>query len=200
MLPFVNLTPDRENEYFSDGMTEELSNALARVPGLRVAARTSAFAFKGKDLDARDIAVHLGVNTLVEGSVRKIGSRIRLTAQLIDGADGCHLWSETYERTLDDVFALQEELARAIVAVLPVSAHSVPESLVHTPTLALDAYTLYLRGRYATLKAHGGRTRARRRVLRAGAREGSPLRPGACGAGGMLGPAGIRGVRRPRSE
>ncbi len=152
VLPFVNLTPDRENEYFSDGMTEELSNALARVPGLRVAARTSAFAFKGKDLDARDIAVHLGVNTLVEGSVRKIGSRIRLTAQLIDGADGCHLWSETYERTLDDVFALQEELARAIVAVLPVSAHSVPESLVHTPTLALDAYTLYLRGRYATLK------------------------------------------------
>jgi adenylate cyclase len=152
VLPFVNLTPDRENEYFSDGMTEELSNALARVPGLRVAARTSAFAFKGKDFDAREIAVRLGVNTLVEGSVRKIGNRIRLTAQLIDAADGCHLWSETYERTLDDVFALQEELARAIVAVLPVSANAVPPSLVQTPTQALDAYTLYLQGRYAALK------------------------------------------------
>ncbi|MEO7987090.1 MAG: BTAD domain-containing putative transcriptional regulator [Gemmatimonadales bacterium] len=152
VLPFVNLTPDQENEYFSDGMTEELSNALARVPGLRVAARSSAFAFKGKDIDARDIAVRLGVNALVEGSVRKIGNRIRLTAQLIDAADGCHLWSETYERTLDDVFALQEELARAIVAVLPVSAHSVPANLVHFPTPALNAYTLYLRGRYATLK------------------------------------------------
>lgn len=152
VLPFVNLTPDRENEYFSDGMTEELSNALARVPGLRVAARTSAFAFKGKDLDAREIALRLGVGALVEGSVRKIGNRIRLTAQLIDAADGCHLWSETYERALDDVFALQEELARAIVAVLPVSAHAVPSSLVQKPTPALDAYTLYLRGRYAALK------------------------------------------------
>jgi TolB-like protein/Tfp pilus assembly protein PilF len=152
VLPFVNLTPDRENEYFSDGMTEELSNALARVPGLRVAARTSAFAFKGKELDAREIAVRLGVGTLVEGSVRKIGNRIRLTAQLIDAADGCHLWSETYERTLDDVFELQEELARAIVAVLPVSANVVPPSLVPAPTHALDAYTLYLRGRYAALK------------------------------------------------
>ena len=152
VLPFVNLTPDRENEYFSDGMTEELSNALARVPGLRVAARTSAFAFKGKGLDAREIAQRLGVAALVEGSVRKIGNRIRLTAQLIDAADGCHMWSETYERALDDVFALQEELARAIVAVLPVSANVVPASLVQKPTQALDAYTLYLRGRYAALK------------------------------------------------
>jgi len=152
VLPFVNLTPDHENEYFSDGMTEELTNALARVPGLRVVARTSAFAFKGKDLDAREIAAHLGVRTLVEGSVRKIGNRIRLTAQLIDAADGCHLWSETYERTLDDVFALQEELARAIVAVLPVSVRAVPRTLVPAPTSVLDAYTLYLRGRYAALK------------------------------------------------
>jgi adenylate cyclase len=152
VLPFVNLTPDQENDYFSDGMTDELSNALARVPGLRVVARTSAFAFKGKDLDAREIAARLGVRTLVEGSVRKIGNRIRLAAQLIDAADGCQLWSETYERTLDDVFALQEELARAIVAVLPVSASAVPRILVPAPTPALEAYTLYLRGRYAALK------------------------------------------------
>jgi serine/threonine-protein kinase len=152
VLPFVNLTPDDENDYFSDGMTDELSNALARVPGLRVVARTSAFAFKGKHIDAREIAARLGVRTLVEGSVRKIGNRIRLTAQLIDAGDGCHLWSETYERTLDDVFALQEELARAIVTVLPVAVSLVPRTLVPAPPPALDAYTLYLRGRYAALK------------------------------------------------
>ncbi len=146
------MTPDRENEYFSDGMTEEVSNTLARVPGLRVAARTSAFAFKGKDVDAREIAARLGVSTLVAGSVRKIGNRIRLTAQLIDGADGCHLWSETYERAMDDVFALQEELARAIVSALPVSAQVAPPGPAPAPTQALDAYTLYLRGRYAALK------------------------------------------------
>ena len=152
VLPFVNLTPERENEYFSDGMTEELTNALAQVPGLRVAARTSAFAFKGKDLDARQIAERLGVTALVEGSVRKIGDRIRLVAQLINAADGCHLWSETYDRTLADVFALQEELSRAIVAKLPVPAATVPRTLVRPPTRALDAYTFYLRGRYAALK------------------------------------------------
>jgi TolB-like protein len=152
VLPFVNLTPERENEYFSDGMTEELTNALARVPGLRVVARTSAFAFKGKDLDARQIAERLGVTALVEGSVRKIGDRIRLVAQLIDAADGCHLWSETYDRTLADVFGLQEELSRAIVARLPVPAAAIPRTLVRPPTRALEAYTLYLRGRYAALK------------------------------------------------
>jgi adenylate cyclase len=152
VLPFVNLTPERENEYFSDGMTEELTNALTQVPGLRVAARTSAFAFKGKDLDARQIAERLGVTALVEGSVRKIGDRIRLVAQLVNAADGCHLWSETYDRTLADVFALQEELSRAIVAALPVPATTIPRTLVRPPTRALDAYTLYLRGRYATLK------------------------------------------------
>jgi serine/threonine-protein kinase len=152
VLPFVNLTPDSENEYFSDGMTEELTSALARIDGLRVAARTSASAFKGKDLDAREIASRLGVDSLVEGTVRKVGNRIRLTAQLIDATDGCHVWSEAYERTLDDVFALQEELARAIVAVLPIPASAVPHSLVQAPTQTLDAYTLYLQGRYAALK------------------------------------------------
>jgi adenylate cyclase len=152
VLPFVNLTPERENEYFSDGMTEELTNALAQVPGLRVVARTSAFAFKGKDLDARQIAERLGVTALVEGSVRKVGDRIRLVAQLINAADGCHLWSESYDRTLADVFALQEELSRAIVAELPVPATTIPRTLVRPPTRHLDAYTLYLRGRYAALK------------------------------------------------
>ncbi len=151
VLPFLNLTPDRENEYFSDGMTEELAGALARVPGLRVVSRTSVFAFKGKGLDARQIAERLGVSFLVEGSLRKIGDRIRLNAQLVNAADGCDLWSESYERTMEHVFTLQEELSQAIVAALPL-ARAGPANLVRRPTAALDAYTLYLRGRYSAHK------------------------------------------------
>ncbi len=152
VLPFVDMTPERDNEYFSDGMTEELTNALAQIPGLRVASRLSALAFKGKDADARHIAEQLGVSALVCGSVRKSGKRIRLTAQLINVADGCHLWSESYDRTLDDVFALQEELSRAIVAALPLSGTAPPPILVRQGTPVVDAYTLYLRGRYSAHK------------------------------------------------
>jgi TolB-like protein/Flp pilus assembly protein TadD len=152
VLPFLNLTPDRENEYFSDGMTEELAGALARVPGLRVVSRTSVFAFKGKDLDARQIAERLGVSILVEGSIRKIGNRIRLNAQLVNAVDGCDLWSESYERTMEHVFTLQEDLSQAIVAALPLAHGGPASSLVRRPTPALDAYTLYLRGRYSAHK------------------------------------------------
>jgi TolB-like protein/Tfp pilus assembly protein PilF len=150
VLPFVNLSPDQENEYFSDGMTEELTTALMRVPGLRVASRSSAFAFKGKDVGARAIGQRLNVDTLVEGAVRKVGTRIRLTAQLVDAAGGYQRWSETYDRTLEDVFAVQDELARAIAGTLAskvVGSASGP--LVKPSTESLDAYTLYLRGRYA---------------------------------------------------
>jgi adenylate cyclase len=153
VLPFVNMSPERENEYFSDGMTEEVTTALSRVAGLRVASRTSAFAFKGKDLDARQIGERLRVTTLVEGSVRKVGNRIRLTAQLVDTGGGYQLWSETYERTLDDVFILQQELAQAIVTALPLprtTPSPVPE--VRPGTSSLEAYTLYLRGRFFALK------------------------------------------------
>jgi len=152
VLPFLNLTPDRENEYFSDGMTEELAGALARVQGLRVVSRTSVFAFKGKDLDARQIAERLGVSILVEGSIRKIGNRIRLNAQLVNAVDGCDLWSESYERTMEHLFTLQEELSQAIVAALPLAHAAPPSNLVRRPTAALDAYTLYLRGRYSAHK------------------------------------------------
>jgi serine/threonine protein kinase/tetratricopeptide (TPR) repeat protein len=149
VLPFVNLSPERENEYFSDGMAEEIINALAQVKGLRVAARTSSFAFKGKDLDAQTIAHQLKVSSLVEGSVRKIGNRIRLTAQLVDAVDGYHRWSHTYERTMNDVFALQEELAQAIVSALPLpTGESVGAGLVKPVTENLEAYTLYMKGRY----------------------------------------------------
>jgi serine/threonine-protein kinase len=153
VLPFINMSPDRENEYFSDGITEEVTTALSRVPGLRVASRTSAFAFKGKDLDARELGERLRVATLVEGSVRKVGNRIRLSAQLVDVAGGHQLWSETYERTLGDVFALQQELAQAIVAALPLlrtAPAAVP--VVRPATRSLEAYTLYLRGRFFALK------------------------------------------------
>jgi TolB-like protein len=152
VLPFLNLSPDRENEYFSDGMTEELAGALARVPGLKVVSRTSVFAFKGKGLDARQIAERLGVTILVEGSIRKIGNRIRLNAQLVNAVDGCDLWSHSYERTMEHVFTLQEELSQAIVAALPLTQASPASNLVRRPTPALEAYTLYLRGRYSAHK------------------------------------------------
>jgi serine/threonine protein kinase/tetratricopeptide (TPR) repeat protein len=150
VLPFANLSPDSDAEYFSDGMTEEIITALSQVRGLRVAARTSSFMFKGRNVDAREIGEQLRVRTLLEGSVRKAGNRIRLTAQLISVADGYHLWSQTYERTLADVFAVQDELARAIAATLTqkvVGTSSGP--LVQPATGNLDAYTLYLRGRHA---------------------------------------------------
>ena len=149
VLPFVNLSPDRENEYFSDGMTEELTAALTRVPGLRVAPRSSAFAFKGKDLDARTIGQRLTVDSLIQGTVRKVGNRIRLNAQLVDVADGYQRWSQTFDRVVGDVFDLQEELSRAIAAALPLGPRGqVDTPLVKPRTESLEAYTLFLRGRY----------------------------------------------------
>jgi serine/threonine protein kinase/Tfp pilus assembly protein PilF len=120
VLPFANLGGDKENEYFSDGLAEEMLNFLAQIPGLKVTARTSAFAFKGKTEDIRKIADTLGVTTILEGSVRRSGSRIRVTAQLINAQDGYHLWSQRYDRELADVFAMQDEIAHAIVSALRV--------------------------------------------------------------------------------
>jgi TolB-like protein len=120
VLPFVNMSSDPEQEYFSDGLSEELLNQLAQVPDLRVIGRTSSFAFKGKNEDLRHIGEVLGVNHLLEGSVRKSGKRIKITAQLINTADGSHVWSETYERSLDDIFAIQEEIAKTVAQELQV--------------------------------------------------------------------------------
>jgi adenylate cyclase len=152
ILPFVNMSPEHENDYFSDGMTEELTNALTQVSGLRVASRTSAFVFKGKDLDLREIGTRLGVRSVVEGSVRKVGNRIRITAQLIDAVSGYHIWSQVFERTVNDVFALQEEISQAIVLALPLKVGRAGGSLVRPPTSLVEAYTLFLRGRYFALK------------------------------------------------
>jgi len=148
VLPFANLSADPDAEYFSDGMTEEIINALSQVPSLRVAARTSAFAFKGKSVDAREIGERLRVRTLLEGSVRKAGDQVRVTAQLINASDGYHLWSQSYDRKLADVFAVQDELARAISSNLTRTV-TTPPQLVAPQTRKPEAYNLYLRGRHA---------------------------------------------------
>ena len=144
VLPFANMSADPENEYFSDGLAEEIINALSHVAGLKVIARTSAFAFKGKLEDVRRIADALGVAHVLEGSVRKAGNRIRVTAQLIAAADGTHLWSERYERELADVFAIQDDIAVAITSALQVKLAG--RAAEHTPPP--EAYEALLRGRH----------------------------------------------------
>ncbi len=150
VLPFVNMSNDEEQVYFSDGISEELLNLLASIEGLKVAARTSSFAFRDQEQDIREIASRLNVETILEGSVRKAGSRIRVTAQLISASDGYHLWSDNFDRELTDVFAIQDEISAAIVKALKV--HLDPG---HTPASApraasLEAYDLYLQGRHQT--------------------------------------------------
>ena len=150
VLPFMNLSSDPENEYFSDGITEEILNALVKVSDLKVASRTSAFAFKGHQGDVREIAEKLGVATVLEGSVRKAGERVRITAQLIGARDGYHLWSEAYDRKLEDIFAIQDDIARAIVKALKATlGGDEAEHLVTPTTDNLEAYTLYLKGRFS---------------------------------------------------
>ena len=148
VLPFVNLSAEKDNEYFSDGITEELLNALARVEGLSVTSRTSSFAFKGKNSDIREIGKKLGVKTVLEGSVRKYGDRVRVTAQLIDSENGYHKWSENYDKKLEDIFAVQDEIASSIVDQLrkTISLRKPSEGLVKATTKNIDAYNLYLKG------------------------------------------------------
>jgi len=149
VLPFVNMSGDPENEYFSDGLSEELINALVMVDGLKVVARTSAFAFRGQERDVREIGAELGVEHVLEGSVRKAGDRVRITAQLIHAEDGFHLWSETYDRQLDDIFAVQEEIATAISEQLELTFTPEDRStLARRRTDDLEAYDLYLLGRH----------------------------------------------------
>ena len=146
VLPFANLSADKENEYFSDGLAEEIINVLAKVPGLTVIARTSAFAFKDRNEDIRRIAEALGVTTVLEGSVRRSGSRLRVTAQLITASDGSHLWSERYDREMIDVFAIQDDIAESIGSALKVKLSLEPAKRGGTTNLA--AYEACLRGRY----------------------------------------------------
>lgn len=149
VLPFVDMSPAGDQEYFGDGIAEELLNALAKIPNLKVAARTSAFSFKGRNPDIAMVAEALNVQTVLEGSIRKAGNQLRITAQLIRAEDGFHLWSETYDRPADDVFAVQDELARAIVAALRVQLTGEQEAeLTRRGTQNVGAHNAYLLGRF----------------------------------------------------
>jgi TolB-like protein/Flp pilus assembly protein TadD len=148
VLPFVNMSADPENEYFSDGLAEELINALTKIRDLRVVARTSSFAFKGEKIDIREVGAKLDVKTLLEGSVRKAGSRLRITAQFINVADGYHLWSERFDCEMEDIFAIQDEITDRIVAKLKAEILP-PEGSVRTRRPPnIESYDQYLRGRY----------------------------------------------------
>ena len=156
VLPFEDLSPQHDQEYFCDGMTEEIIDALTRVGGFRVVARTSSFAFKGKQQDIREIGSKLNVGAVLEGSVRKFGNKLRVTAQLNGVSDGYHLWSETYERELKDVFSLQDEISQSIVDTLQLKLKGhAGVSRPRTSPESLESYDLYLKGRY-----HWGRWRA----------------------------------------
>jgi serine/threonine-protein kinase len=149
VLPFANLSGDKENEYFSDGLAEETINALTQIPQLKVTARTSAFAFRGKEVDIRRIGEALGVRTILEGSVRRAGNRVRITAQLINAADGYHLWSERFDREMTDVFVMQDDIAAAIARALEVKLSPAP---VRRPTQSPEAYEHYLKAQYYSQK------------------------------------------------
>ncbi|HRP87282.1 MAG TPA: hypothetical protein PLS34_07160 [Gammaproteobacteria bacterium] len=147
VLPFVNMSADRENEYFSDGLSEEILNVLAKMQDFRVAGRTSSFAFKDQQTDLRAIGERLGVANILEGSVRRQGERIRVTAQLIDARDGYHLWSETYDRRLDDIFAIQDDIATEVVKALRLTLLAADEEVISATAKGdVEAYNHYLLG------------------------------------------------------
>jgi len=149
VLPFANLSADPEQEYFCDGMAEEIINSLAQLDRLRVVARTSSFAFKGKNEDIREMGRQLGVETLLEGSVRRAGNRLRVTTQLINVADGCHLWSERFDREMEDVFAIQDEISLAVTDALKLRLlGEEKKKIVKRHTENFKAYRAYLKGRY----------------------------------------------------
>ena len=156
VLPFVNMSSDPEQEYFSDGISEELLNVLSKIPGLQVSARTSSFKFKGDNLDVIDIGRQLNTGLVLEGSVRKAGPKVRITAQLVDATNGFHLWSETYDRELENIFAVQDEISAAIVNALQdyLGFQVEAEPRVHTAA-NLAAHEAYLRGRYLMTQSTG---------------------------------------------
>lgn len=149
VLPFVNMSNDPEQEYFSDGISEEILNSLSHLKNLKVAGRTSSFQFKGTNIDLRELGKKLGVHTVLEGSVRKHKNQLRVTAQLINAEDGFHIWSEKYDRDLEDIFAIQDEIALCITEKLKVTLlETEREAITTTPTENKEAYDLYLKGRF----------------------------------------------------
>ena len=147
VLPFVNISGDPDNEYFSDGLSEELLNLLSRMKSLRVCSRTSSFALKGKNVDMPTVASRLGVQHVLEGSVRRAGNQVRITAQLIDAVEDRHLWSETYDRELQDIFAVQDEIATRIIEALKLTLTADEQQAIQSTTDNAEALDFYLRGR-----------------------------------------------------
>jgi adenylate cyclase len=165
VLPCVNLSDEPENEYFSDGLSEELLNLLARAPGLKVIGRTSSFSFKGKNEDLRTIGRSLGVKTVLEGSVLKSGDQVRIIVRLVDAADGTLIWSEKYDRTMTDIFAVQDEIAASILDELKIHVGTAPAR--RRPTEDVEAYVLYLKAKEALSIQDSGAAEARSDLLRA---------------------------------
>ena len=167
VLPFVNMSGDAEQDYFSDGISEDITTDLSKISALAVTARNTAFTLKGQSVDVCDVARKLGVHHVLEGSVRKAGSRVRITAQLIDGMTGDHVWAERYDRELTDIFAIQDEISKSIVDALKVKLH--PEevrAIEHRGTASAEAYQLYLMARNYWVTGNYGDIRREERVIR----------------------------------
>src|SRR5262249_32653558 len=149
VLPFINISNDPDNEYFCDGLSEELLNALSKIESLHVAARSSAFSFKGKQVDIREIAARLNVSTVLEGSVRRSADRVRIMVQLINVADGYQLWSERYDREMKDIFDVQDEISLAVVDALKLELFGDEKAaLLKRYTDDSEVHELFLKGRY----------------------------------------------------
>jgi len=199
VLPFRDMSPARDQEYFCEGIAEELINGLAQIAGLRVAARTSAFQFKDKDLDVRRVGKELSVASVLEGSVRKAGARLRITAQLINVADGYHLWSEKYDRELEDIFAIQDEISMAIVEKLRGRLLKEEKSkLVKRRTEDEEAYNLYLKGRYYWNRRHEGGIQKAIELFQQAAAKDPLCAPGYVGIADCYNVSAILGFMDPR--
>jgi adenylate cyclase len=187
VLPFTNISGDPEQEYFSDGITEDVITDLSKVSALWVAARNTSFAFKGKHVDVLNVARQLNASHVLEGSVRKSGQRVRITAQLIDGASGGHVWAERFDRDLNDIFALQDQISQAIVAALKLRL--LPEekqAIEHRDTSNLQAYKLYLMARQLRLVGNAGAARTGDAIVRL-CQRATELDPGYARAWALLG-------------
>ncbi len=176
VLPFTDMSEKHDQEYFSDGLSEELIDVLTKIPDLRVPARTSSFSFRGKAATIGEIARELGVTHVLEGSVRKAGDRMRITAQLVRADNGFHVWSQTYDREVRDVFAVQDDIAHAVAEQLK-SALLMPAEATKQ-TGSVEAHNLYLKARYLGHQRYACRSYAGSGSLRAGSAAGPQLRPG----------------------
>jgi len=200
VLPFKDMSAQRDQEYFCEGIAEELINGLTQIEGLRVAARTSAFQFRGKDLDVRRIGRELGVESVLEGSVRKAANRLRITAQLVTVSDGYHLWSEKYDRDLDDIFAIQDEISLAIVEKLRGKLLKEEKSkLIKRYTDNEKAYNLYLKGRYYWNRRHEGGIQKAIELFQQAVEEDPLCAPGYVGVADCYNVSGILGLMDPRT-